>query len=69
LPTRREEIEGFVTFAKSASIRSTSSRRSFAVLVHCSISSLSEENSGDISIHLRSFSLAAWSADRSASTH
>jgi len=41
--------------ANSASIRSTSSRLSFAVLDHCSIRSASPENSAEISIHRFSF--------------
>jgi hypothetical protein len=63
LHTGRGKPEGSLVLAKSASIRSTSCRRSLAVLVHCSIRSLSDENSGDISTHLFSFSRAARSAD------
>ena len=48
-------------------MRSTSSRRSLAVLAHCSIRSLAEVNSGDIATHLSSFSRAARSADWSTS--
>ena len=57
-------LEGSGTLDKSVSIRSASRRRS---LVHCSVCSLSEENPGHTSIHLRSFSWAARSADSSAS--